>query len=88
MDRLSLYERRMDALPLEVGEVLVHRGQRRILHGRGDFLEARSEAVIADVARQVVQDFSLALGEGYHGSFRSGTGVAVHRRYAETNVTE
>jgi hypothetical protein len=51
------------ALPLQVGEMLVDRGQRLELEVLGDFLEAGGVAVVPDIALEVGENFALALGE-------------------------
>ena len=48
---------------LEIGEVLVHGGERLEPEALGDFLEARGIALVPDVALEVVQDLALAPSE-------------------------
>ena len=66
LDRAALVVGAADvALALEVGQVLVHRGQRLEAEPLGDLLEARRIALLQDVALQVRENFALALGQGH-----------------------
>ena len=67
LDRPAAVPRALDeALFLQVGEVLVHRRQRREAEAAADFLEARRVAVLLDELVQVVEDFALPFGERKH----------------------
>ena len=55
-----------EPLLLQVGQVLVHRGQRRQTEPAADFLEARRIAVLLNELIQVIEDLALALGEREH----------------------
>ena len=59
-----------EALFLQVGEVLVHRRQRRQAEAFADFLQARRIAVLLDEFVQVVENFALALGQWLHRLLR------------------
>ena len=61
-----------EALLLEVGQVLVHRGQRRQAEAPADLLEARRVAVLLDEFLQVVENFALALRQWLHLEFIRG----------------
>ena len=55
-----------EALFLQVGEVLVDRGERREAETAADFLEARRVAVLLDEIVEVIEDFPLTLGQWQH----------------------
>ncbi len=63
--------------------MLVHRGQRRQPEAPADFLEAGGVPVLLDELVEVVEDFSLALGQGKHWALLSrGT---IRKRKAKVN---
>ena len=51
---------------LQVGEVLVDRGERRQAESAADFLQARRVAVLLDEIVEKVENFPLALGQWQH----------------------
>src|SRR5262249_24137312 len=55
-----------EALFLQVGQVLVDRGERRQAEAAADFLEARRVAVLLDEIVEIVEDFPLTLGQWQH----------------------
>ena len=57
-----------EPLLLEVGQVLVDRGQRRQAEAAADFLQARRVAVLLDELVEVVENLALAFGERLHGA--------------------
>ena len=58
----------MKPFVLQVGEVLVDRGERRQAEATADFLQARRVAVLLDEIVEVIEDFPLALGQWQHGA--------------------
>ena len=52
-----------ESLLLQVGQVLVHRRQRRQAEAAADFLQAGRVAVLLDEIIQVVENFPLTLGQ-------------------------
>ena len=65
-----------EALFLQVGEVLVHRRQRRQAEAFADFLEARRIAVLLDELVQVVENLALPLGQWLHRCSATRTPVS------------
>ena len=57
-----------EALFLQIGEVLVDRGQRRQIEAPADFFQARRVAVLLDEFVEVVENLALAFRERLHGS--------------------
>ncbi len=69
LDRAAAVPRPLDeAFFLEVGQVLVHRRQRREPEAPADFLEAGRVAVLLDEIVEVIEDFALTLGQWQHGA--------------------
>ena len=69
LDRAAAVPGALDeALFLQVGEVLVDRGERREAEAAADFLEARRVAVLLDEIVEVVEDLPLAFGQWQHGA--------------------
>src|SRR6266536_3251258 len=69
LDRTALVVRAPDeALPLEVGQMLVDRGERLEVEVVRDLFEARGIALGFDVAGDEVQNLALAAREGHCGS--------------------
>ena len=68
LDRAAAIPGALDeALFLEVGQVLVHRRERRQAEAPADLLEARRVAVLLDEVVEVVEDLALTLGQWLHG---------------------
>src|SRR5687768_2183258 len=64
LDRAALVVRALDvSLALEVGEVLMHRGERVIVELPRDLLEARRVAVLLRVAGEKIEYLALTLGK-------------------------
>ena len=61
-----------EAFLLQVGQVLVHRRQRRQAEPPADLLETRRVAVLLDEFLEIVEDLALAFGEWLHGAPPSG----------------
>src|SRR5688572_24012311 len=57
-----------ESLFFEVGEVLVHRGERRQAEPPANLLEARGVAVLLNEFLQVIEDFALASRQWLHGN--------------------
>src|SRR6266511_415827 len=71
LDRATFVVRPVDvALALQVGEMLVHRGEGAEVEPPGDFLEAWSVALLRDVPGDEVEDLALTTGERHAGSRR------------------
>ncbi len=71
LDRAALVVTAVDVpFAFEIGEVFVHRRQRAEREVFGDFLERRCEAVIGDVALEVIQDLLLSAGERHRTPLR------------------
>ena len=69
LDRAAAVPGALDeALFLEVGEVLVHRRERREVEAPADFLQAGRVAVLLDEVVEVVEDLPLTLGQWLHGA--------------------
>ena len=91
LDRSAAVPRALDeALFLQVGEVLVHRRERRQTEAATDLFETRRIAVLADELVQVVEDLALTLRQWQHvrpvpGLFASQTKVTIRKRKAKVN---
>src|SRR3954471_4030233 len=65
---------------LQVGEMLVHRGQRRQTELPPDFFKTRRVAVLSNEFVQVVQDLALTLGQWKHWSLSSAEAFALQAK--------
>src|ERR1035437_5004500 len=78
-----------EAFFLQVGQMLVHRRERRKAESPSDFFQTWRVAVLLDELVQVVEDLALALGEWKHVRWPSGesSALTIRKRKAKVKIS-